>query len=309
MLDSRWKPYDIQDESDVLVENFLNSDECAGLPVGDINTALNTNYFKSQAKCTTYEGAPIAMQCSPGVSSGIICKDNDPICESTFYQSRCGRLMNVIEHSREINDVKIGLFARNEIYWKEECDAGYSEVKDNNSPLNTAIQAIVGLLAINGFMNLITILISIIVIVIWEFDIDLPCIDGGMKEDAAFLKLLTEKIGGVCKMIKLVPCIVALIYLSYVLEFYEEVAEKKCSDATTNMNFNSVGATLPGSFTFCLITLVMDALHILGPYIHKCYKRCRNTDKVRMKVVVPSKDSNSEHELVPSKISEDEYEL
>ncbi len=279
MLDSRWKPYDMQDESDVLMENFLRSEECAGLPAGDFNTALSTNYFKSGTKCTTYELAPTAMQCSPDVPSGVVCNEDDPVCENTYYQSRCGRLMNILEKNQETSELKIGLFGRNEIYWKEECEAGYSQVKENNAPLQTAIQAIVGLLAVNVFMNLVTIVISVVVVIIWEFDIDLPCIDGGMKEDATFLKLLTEKIGGACKVVKLIPCIVALIYLSYVLDFYNEVAEKNCSDPTTNMNFNSVGATLPSSFTFCLVTLIMDVLHFMGPYIHKVYARWRGRVK------------------------------
>ena len=125
-------------------------------------------------------------------------------------------------------------------------------------------------------MNLLSIAISVVVIVIWELNIDLPCIDGGMKEDAAFLKFLTEKIDSIFKIIKLVPCIVALVYLSFVQDFYNEIAERGCSDPTTNMNFNAVGQTLPSSFIFCLMTLIMDMLHFAAPYIRKLYLHCRS---------------------------------
>ena len=282
VLDSRWKPYDTQTESAVFQDNFLSSAECTGLPGGDLNAAFSTNYFSSGTRCTTYSGAPVAMQCESGVTGEEVCAANDPVCESKFYQSRCGRLINVLQASLDAEASnaapKIGLFARNEIYWKEQCDSSYNEVKSNDAPLQRAVLALQALLGINGFMNLVTIAISLLVIFIWEFDIDLPCIDGGMKQDAAFLKLLTEKISGLCKVVKVVPCVVALIYLSYVLDFYEELADVGCSDATTNMNFNDVGATLPPSFQFCLITLLMDAIHFLMPYMRKWWRRCRGLD-------------------------------
>jgi len=276
VLDSRWKPYDIQDEADVFLDNFYNSGECAGLPAGDLNAALRTNYWASGSKCTTFTGAPIAMQCAEGITKQITCIANDAICENTFYQSRCGKLMHTQRQSIHESKSKIGLFTRNEIYWKEECESGYSDVKSNDSPLQRAIQAITALLALNITMNFLTIIVSVIVITIYEFNIDIPCIDGGVREDAAFLKMMTEKVSGVFKVIKLIPCIVALAYLYYVLDFYEEIASKSCSDPTTNQNFNAVGTTLPGAYDFCVITLIADCLHLASPCFIKLYRWCRN---------------------------------
>jgi hypothetical protein len=44
------------------------------------------------------------------------------------------------------------------------------------------------------------------------------------------------------------------------------------------MNFNEVGATLPSSFQFCWITLLMDGVHFLMPYLRKWWRRCRGLD-------------------------------
>lgn len=281
-LDSRWRPVDVQSEGDLLLDNLRNSPECVGLPVGDLRAALDTNYWKSGAQCTTNPLAPVAMQCSAGITAAMACGAEDTVCRNAVYQSRCGRLVNAFHATKAAPQMKVGLFTRNEIYWKESCSSDYAAVKANNLPLQRAITAITTLLGMNVAMNLITIAVSIIVIVIYEFNIDIPCIDGGMREDAAFLKLLTDKISGAAKVFKVVPCAVAIVYLSHVLDFYKEIAAAECSDPTTNMNFNSIGATLPMSYNFAVVTLVMDVLQLAAPFCKQVYQRLRyGKQKVR----------------------------
>ena len=289
-LDSRWKAFDFQLESDVLMENIWNSPECQGIPKDDQNAALKTNYWVSGIRCSHAPNAPIAVQCSGGITADMTCANNDIICQNSVYQSRCGRVINAFRQSSK--QLKVGLFTRNQIFWKESCASDYTEVQENNSPLQRAILAIICLLGLSAGMNFFTILISTIVIFIYEFNVNIPCIRGGVREDANFLKLLTEKIATVVNIIKLVPCIVAVVYLSSVHNFYREVSEAKCSDPTTNMTFDKVGSSVNIAFTLAVLTLAVDILQFAYFYIRRLWRsttfNCASVQKKVQPVSIPA---------------------
>ena len=154
----------------------------------------------------------------------VVCGSSDAACKNTFYQSRCGRLMQIqassaVDAETEtdasvVKDLHIGLFKRNEIYWRQGCDSDYRAVRENNAPLQNALLAQLCLLAINTIMNCITVFVAITVLMVYIFNIDLPCIPGDAQHDVDVLKLLNQRVSLSAKILKLVPCITAVVYLS-----------------------------------------------------------------------------------------------
>ena len=191
------------------------------------------------------------------------------VCQDTFYQTKCGKLMQMVasvsnQNSLDGRNMRVGVFRRNEIYWKEECKSTYKSVQENNKPLQRALTAQLSLLAINVFLNGITIFVACLVLCVYELNFDLPCIEGSAKEDAAFLKVMNKRISFAAKILKIGPIVTAIILLSYVVDFYEE-ALAKCSDPITNEAFVALGNTLPPTQWNNIATLCMDFLQITLP--------------------------------------------
>lgn len=272
-VDPRWIAYDHQDETSLLFENVLQHESCAGLTFSE---AQETNYWHSGTPCSTNSSAAISTQCQHGgyshLDSLMSCASGDSLCEDQYLQSKCGKLMQTVsaidaQNRADGRGMTIGLFKRNEIYWKEKCNADYQSVKENNAPLQRALYAQMSLLIINVVLNVVTITVSVAVLFIYELSIDLPCIDGSAKEDALFLKTLNRRVSLVAKVLKLGPIIAAIVLLSYVVDFYTEIAASNCSDATTNEAFSALGNTLPATQQSNYSTLGLDVLQICIPFL------------------------------------------
>ena len=138
-------------------------------------------------------------------------------------------------------------------------------MQENNEPLQRALNAQLALLAINVFLNGITIFVACLILCVYELNFDLPCIEGTAKEDAAFLKVMNKRLSLGAKILKIGPIVAAIILLSYVVDFYAEVASANCSDATTNEAFVALGSTLPVTQSNNIATLCMDFLQITLP--------------------------------------------
>lgn len=279
-LDPRWQSYDYQQESDWLLDNLLQDSKCEGLTYTE---AMNSNYWTSGTLCSTSSGVDVGLQCENGIDPSTSCDNSDILCRNTFYQSQCGRLVQsalAIRDGRE-GSKNIGLFKRNEIYWKQSCSSNYESVQKNNEPLQTALTAQLAFLATNIFFNTITILVATIVLCVYVFEIDLPCIPGNAKEDAKYLKWLERRMSLACKVFKLGPCIAAIVYLSYIVDFYTEVSEAECSDATTNAAFDTLGITLPAAQSSNIITLAMDVAQLVLPPLWLYYQTYKHRKKVQ----------------------------
>lgn len=272
-VDLRWIAYDHQTETSLLFDNILNHEYCAGL---DYSQAQATNYWYAGAQCSTSSSSDISRQCAhegyDDKAALAFCDVDDRLCRDEYYQSKCGKLMQMAtaiaaQNEEDGRSVRIGLFRRSEIYWKEKCTADYKSVKENNKPLQNALTAQMALLASNIVLNIVTISISVIVLFVYEFNVDIPCIDGSAKEDALFLKVLNRRISLVAKIMKLAPIVTAIVYLSYVVDFYAEIASSECSDDVTNEAFALLGGTLPSTQQGNYSTLGMDVLQIFLPFL------------------------------------------
>lgn len=272
-VDPRWIAYDHQEETSFLFENVLGHEYCEGL---NYTQAQSTNYWYSGATCTTDTSAPVARQCHYGgythLSALRSCASGDSVCQDEYLQSKCGKLMQTVsaiaaQNAADDREMTVGLFKRSEIYWKEKCTADYLSVKENNEPLQQALYAQMSLLIVNVVLNMVTITVSVVVLFIYELQVDIPCIDGSAKEDALFLKLLNRRVSLVAKVFKLGPIIAAIVLLSYVVDFYTEIAASNCSDDTTNEAFTALGETLPSTQTGNYATLCMDVLQIFIPFM------------------------------------------
>ena len=277
-VDSRWQAFDSQSESDLMYDNVLLHPSCLGLSFSD---ASLSNYWESGVKCSTNKSAPLYEQCEHSGYSHLAsletCADSDLVCQDAFFQTKCGKLMQMVasvsnKNALDSRNMKVGLFRRNEIYWKEECSSNYKSVQENNEPLGRALNAQLALLAINIFLNGVTIFIACLILCVYELNIDLPCIEGTAKEDAAFLKLMNKRISLGAKILKIGPIVTAIVFLSYVVDFYAEVASAQCSDATTNEAFTALGNTLPVTQWNNIATLCLDCLQIIVPTLFLCLK-------------------------------------
>ena len=280
-LDPRWQSYDYQKESDWLLDNLLQDSKCKGLTY---TQAINSNYWTSGTICSlASSGDNIGLQCESGIDPSTSCGSDDMLCKNTFYQSQCGRLVQSALAIRDGSNgsKNIGLFKRNEIYWKQSCSSNYESVQKNNEPLQTALTAQLAFLATNVFFNTITIMVATIVLCVYVFEIDLPCIPGNAKEDAKYLKWLERRMSLACKVFKLGPCIAAIVYLSYIVDFYTEVSEAQCSDPTTNAAFDTLGATLPAAQNSNIITLAMDVAQLVLPPLWLYYQTYKHRKKVQ----------------------------
>ena len=76
---------------------------------------------------------------------------------------------------------------------------------------------------------------------------------------------MNKRISFAAKILKIGPIVTAIILLSYVVDFYEEVALAKCSDPITNEAFVALGNTLPPTQWNNIATLCMDFLQITLP--------------------------------------------
>ncbi len=299
-IDPRWIAYDHQDETSLLIENVLNHEYCDGY---NNTRASQTNYWYSGDKCSTDTSEDIAKQCIHGYDDSAplkSCSDADFVCQDNFYQSKCGRLMEMVSAIDAQNQddgrvMNIGLFKRTEIYWREECSSDYNSVKENDSPLRRALSAQTVLLGTNIFLNCITITVSTIVLAVYVFDVDLPCIDGTAKEDAAFLHVLNKRVSFVAKIFKLVPIVAAIWYLSYVVDFYTEVAQANCSDDITNESFLDLGTTLPSTQFSNYCTLGMDFLQIVMPVLLFMRKEYQSQQKIALSVRRRTIDGGESH--------------
>ncbi len=270
-VDSRWQAFDSQGESDLLYDNVLTHASCEGL---NYTGAFLSNYWESGVACSTNQSAPVYEQCEHNGYSHLAsleaCSDSDLVCQDTFFQTKCGKLMQMVasvgnKNAADGRSMKVGLFRRNEIYWKEECSSNYQSVQENNEPLERALNAQLALLAINVFLNGITIFVACLILCVYELNFDLPCIEGTAKDDAAFLKVMNKRLSLGAKILKIGPIVAAIVLLSYVVDFYAEVASANCSDATTNEAFVALGSTLPATQWNNIATLCMDFLQITLP--------------------------------------------
>lgn len=255
-VDARWVPLELYPEQDLLGENFIyaghKNTRCSSYST--LVAASEADYFKTGLKCNN-SAITDDLKCESGISSNVACDNNDVLCHDTYYQSRCGR----VAHTALSATKKVGIYMRQQTYWKESCPKTPTQVRETSDPFNSAIQAQYALLIVNCIINGMQAILSVYLIML-----SLLAVSGlgSLKMDDTNQMHLFRlaKIGQVCKL----PVIIAsIVTVHAIYAFYQSLSSAKCSDDITNVTFDTLGSSLPGVLYGNIATLVCDGAQVL----------------------------------------------
>ena len=281
--DARWIPVDLYAEGSLLGEAFTGA---AGTPgaasaggrcssYSTLDAATESDYFKTGQKCnlTTSAAARSDLRCEEGITvwptSG--CASGDSACKDTFFQTRCGHLARVAFAAA---DRKVGLYMRQQTYWKESCPHRPQDVRASKDPFESALTAQYALLIVNVIMNGIQALVS--VYLVFEKLLRDPMPGPGLESKANASKTFAQRLAKFAQVAKLPLIIASVVCVNIINSFYVSLSKAKCSDDMTNATFDMLGNSLPGVLYGNIATLVCDSAQVvIIPLLSMLAKRRR----------------------------------
>jgi hypothetical protein len=116
-FDDRWRLVDEYDEDELLTDTFSAHERCEGLDIGEM---MASDYWTTAQACSLDSHYRKSQQCEYRFDLGKVCGDDDDICKKVTKQSTCGHLIHFM--APKIGYKKMGLYARQQLYWASECD-------------------------------------------------------------------------------------------------------------------------------------------------------------------------------------------
>ena len=252
-VDSRWVPFDLYSEADLLGENFVASGQFATRcgSFATLTEAIEANFWSNGLRCNNTAKAT-DLRCESGLDPGAVtCDAADKTCQDTFYQSRCGHLIDTVIAAKKM----VGIYMRPQTYWKRTCPYSPADVRGTEDPISASIAAQYALLVINCIVNGLQAVISLYIV------FEALCRMEGQPDKVKDSWVpRVAKIGQMCKL----PVIVAsIVCISTIYRFYRTLSSGQCSDSITNESFDSLGSSLPGVLHSNIATLVSDSSQLI----------------------------------------------
>jgi len=283
-IDSRYEIIEELEESDWLLENFEETEECrtctqcsdfleTGTPCGsDPFTSTDClMYGKTVTKTDPTTGRPVTYN-TWNEAGG--CSTSDVVCKNIMYQSKCGALKRWASQASN----KAALFARREIYWKSDCGSSMLTMTNVEVRVAETRNSLLAVLVLSIIINLITGLVMPYLIIQNLRGEDIKCIPG---EGEAELKIIKDynKYGGlVLKAAKSIPSIIAVAMIAMLTRIFDAAAKGNCSDVLTNKTMLALSEMLPEARGSLITVMVIDAVMFVQA-VYETYRDWRNSQK------------------------------
>ena len=167
----------------------------------------------------------------------------DTICRHIMGQSKCGKLMHF--GTPTIAYKRMGIYARQQIYWSTKCDKMANDIKRGSDPLKATSDVEYSQLWIGGICNTLLIVNWIFLALLFSGLVDLSALIGRNENEEKIVYLLQSVISVSVCGVKLIPLIACMIVVSIAVNDFAVLDDENCSDPLTVDSMKDASAILP----------------------------------------------------------------